>query len=81
MMIILDEILRQCGFIGTLIIGGPDPDMSDSVMSMVFHTGKTATGLSFGDAYPDLKANMTSSFNTFAHKCLSKYIDPSGISY
>jgi hypothetical protein len=39
---------------------------------MVFNTGKTATGLAFGDAYPELKASMTSSFNTFAHKCLGK---------
>jgi hypothetical protein len=81
MIKILDEILRQCGLIGTLIIGGPDPDMPDSVMSMVFHTGKTATGLSFGDVYSDLKTSMTSSFNTFAHKCLSKHLDPSRISY
>jgi len=81
MMKMLDEILRQCGLIGTLIVGGPDPDMPNSMISMIFHTGKTATSLSFGDAYPDLKASMTSSFNTFAHKCLSKLLDPSGISY
>jgi hypothetical protein len=72
MMIVLDEVLRQCGFIGTLIVGGLDPDVSNSVMTMVFNTGKTATGLAFGDAYPELKASMTSSFNTFAHKCLGK---------
>jgi hypothetical protein len=79
MMKVLDEILRQCGFIGTLIVGGPDPDVPNSVKTMIFHTGKTATGLSFGDAYPDLKANMTTSFNTFAHKCLSKCLDSSRI--
>jgi hypothetical protein len=76
MMKVLDEILRQCGFIGTLIVGGPDPDVSNSMMTMVFQTGKTATGLTFGEAYPDLKASMTNSFNTFAHKCLSKHLDP-----
>jgi hypothetical protein len=69
-MTVLDEVFRQCGFIGTLIVGGIDPDVSNSVM--VFHTGKTATGLSFGDANPDLKASLTSSFNAFAHKCLGK---------
>ena len=72
MMIVLDEILRQCGFIGTLLVGGPDPDVANSMMTMLFHTGKTATGLSFGDAYPELKVNMKKSFNTFAHKCLGK---------
>lgn len=69
-MTVLNEVLRQCGFIGTLIVGGPDPDVPDNMMTMIFQTGKTATGLSFGDAYPDLKANITNSFNTFAHKCL-----------
>ena len=73
MMTILDEVLRQCGFIGTLILGGPDPDAPNNIMSMIFHSGKTATGLGFSDAYPDLKATLTSSFNTFAHKCLSKF--------
>jgi hypothetical protein len=72
MMTVLNEVLRQCGFIGTLIVGGPDPDVPDSMMTMIFQTGKMATGLSFGDAYPDLKANITSSFNTFAHKCLGR---------
>jgi hypothetical protein len=73
MMTMLDEVLWQCGFIGTLVVGGPDPDMPNSIMSMVFQTGKTATGLSFADAYPDLKGTMTSSFNKFAHKCLSRF--------
>jgi hypothetical protein len=41
MMKVLDEILQQCGFIGTLIISGPDPDMSNSMMTMVFQMGKT----------------------------------------
>jgi hypothetical protein len=72
MTVVLDEVLRQCGFVGTLIVGGPDPDMPNNIMSMVFQSGKTAVGLTFSDAYPDLKAAMTSSFNTFAHKCLSK---------
>jgi hypothetical protein len=74
MMTMLDEVLWQCGFIGTLIVGGPDPDVPNSIMSMVFQSGKTATGLSFNDAYPELKATMTSSFNSFAHKCLSTSI-------
>jgi hypothetical protein len=74
MMTILDEVLRQCGFIGTLLVGGPNPDVPDRVMSMIFHTGKTAMGQNFADVYPDLKTSMTSSFNTFAHKCLSKLL-------
>lgn len=74
MMKVLDEIFQQCGFIGTLIISGIDPDVSNSVMTLVFHTGKTSTGLSFGDANLDLKASLTSSFNAFAHKCLGKQI-------
>ena len=69
----LDEILRQCGFIGTLIVGGPDPDAPNNIMSMIFQSGKTATGMTFGDSYPTLKTTMTNSFNTFAHKCLSKF--------
>jgi hypothetical protein len=73
MMTMLDEVLRQCGFIGTLVVGGPDPDAPNSIMTMVFQTGKTATGLNFTDAYPDLKGTMTGSFNTFAHKCLSRF--------
>lgn len=73
MMTILDEVLRQCGFIGTLIVGGPDPDVPNRIMSMVFQTGKTVTGMNFTDAYPDLKGTMTGSFNTFAHKCLSRF--------
>jgi hypothetical protein len=72
MMTILDEVLRQCGFIGTLLVGGPDPDVPDRIMSMIFHTGKTAANQNFAEVYPDLKTTMTSSFNTFAHKCLSK---------
>jgi hypothetical protein len=72
MMKVLDEVLQQCGFIGTLIVSGLDLDVSNSVMTLVFNMGKMATGLTFGDAYPELKASMTSLFNTFAHKCLSK---------
>jgi hypothetical protein len=55
-----------------VIVGRLDPNVSSSVMTMVFNMGKTATGLAFGDAYPELKASMTSSFNTFAHKCLGE---------
>ena len=69
---ILDEVLRQCGFIGTLLIRGPDPDVPDHIMLMIFHTGKTAVDQNFTEVYPDLRMTMTSSFNTFAHKCLSK---------
>jgi hypothetical protein len=72
MMTMLDEVLRQCGFIGTLIIGGPDPEMPDSIISMVFQSGKTSTGLTFSDAYPKTKTALTNSFNAFALKCLSK---------
>ena len=73
MVTMLDKILRQCGFIGTLIVGGPDPDAPNNIMSMIFQSGKTATGMTFGDSYPTLKTTMTNSFNTFAHKCLSKF--------
>jgi hypothetical protein len=41
-------------------------------MTMIFNTGKTATGLSFSDTYPELKANISNTFYTFAHKCLGK---------
>ena len=47
MMKMLDEILRQCGLIGTLIVGGPDPDMPNSMISMIFHTGKNSDRLEF----------------------------------
>ena len=73
MMTMLDKVLHQCGLIGTLIIGGPDPELADGIASMIFHTGKTTTGQSFIDAYPDLKETLTNSFNTFAHKCLGKH--------
>ena len=73
MVTMLDKVLRQCGFIGTLIIGGPDPDVPNNIISMIFQSGKTATGMTFGDSYPALKTTMTNSFNTFAHKCLSKF--------
>ena len=72
MMTMLDEVLRQCGFIGTLIVGGPDPEVPNQVMSMIFQSGKMATGMTFGDAYPELKVATTNSFNTFVHKCLSE---------
>jgi hypothetical protein len=73
MVTMLDEVLRQCGFIGTLIVGGPDPDVPNNIISMIFQSGKTATGMTFGDSYPALKTTMKNSFNTFAHKCLSKF--------
>lgn len=73
MVTMLDEVLRQCRFIGTLIVSGPDPDVPNSIMSMIFQSGKTATGMTFGDSYPTLKTTMTNSFNTFAHKCLSEF--------
>ena len=74
MMTMMDEVLRQCGFIGTLIVSGQDPELADSITSMIFHTGKRATGQSFINSYPDLKESMMSSFNTFAYKCLSEYM-------
>jgi hypothetical protein len=73
MMTMLDEVLCQCGFIGTLIIGGPDPELADRITSMIFHTGKTTTGQSFIDTYPDLEESLVNSFNTFAHKCLGEH--------
>lgn len=79
MMTMLDEVLRQCGFIGTLIIGGPDPELADSITSMIFHTGKTATGQSFIESYPDLKESVTNAFNS-TFKVVDKYnpFDDSG---
>jgi hypothetical protein len=73
MMTMLDKVLHQCGFIGTLIIGGPDPELADRITSMIFCTGKTTTGQSFIDTYPDLKESLVNSFNTFAHKCLGEH--------
>jgi hypothetical protein len=77
MMTMLDEVLRQCGFIGTLIVGGPDPELPNQVISMIFQSGKTMTGMTFSEAYPELKVTMTNSFNTFAHKCLGVCFWPS----
>ncbi|KAI0039079.1 hypothetical protein FA95DRAFT_1577833 [Auriscalpium vulgare] len=62
----LKEIYRLTGFVGTIMLGGPNPGQGGELESFSIHTA-TADGSSFKSSCPDFVENIEKPFISYLH--------------
>ncbi|KAN0107118.1 hypothetical protein V8E52_010478 [Russula decolorans] len=68
----LKEIEKECGFVGFIVVGGPEPKCASDLMIMSAHTGTNGLGSNFTQAYGGWKSNIEEPFIAHLNKVFTR---------